>query len=152
MGKWLAGIIATVIAGVLVFWLTQGLRSPSTPPPPNQSPSGGPIAVRCIEQLEEGYRLKESIEKEYRLSRRNENWAVAQDELISEWKKKVGSWITETEELLQRSGGTLLRGRFRNARGPSTVRAGENFKWSGLDNLLQGKLQALDKICQQMRS
>lgn len=61
MVKWLAGIAATVIAGVLIFWLTQGLRpptsspSPYTPPPgiapgsPPSSPNvmGGPITVRC---------------------------------------------------------------------------------------------------------
>ncbi len=61
MGKWLAGIAATVIAGVLIYWLTQGFRQPTPTPPPYQpSPnvpygnssnnppvSGGAITVRC---------------------------------------------------------------------------------------------------------
>ena len=61
MAKWLAGIAATVIAGILVFWLNEALRSPPpTPvlpqPPPSVSPGdppasphagGGTITVTC---------------------------------------------------------------------------------------------------------
>src|SRR5437870_1751931 len=40
MGKWVAGILATVIAGVLVWWLTQVLPKPEPKPPqPPPSPS-----------------------------------------------------------------------------------------------------------------
>ncbi len=38
MGKWLAGIIGTVIAGVLVYWLTVGIHSPSIPKKITQQP------------------------------------------------------------------------------------------------------------------
>lgn len=56
MKKWLAGIGATVIGGVLVFWLTVGFK-PQTPPPPDPTPhrampeipptGSGAITVRC---------------------------------------------------------------------------------------------------------
>jgi hypothetical protein len=58
MTKWFAGIMATVIAGVLIFWFTEGLRQPTPPynPPPGVAPGnppsgpsviGGPITVMC---------------------------------------------------------------------------------------------------------
>ncbi|MCD6388152.1 MAG: hypothetical protein J7L69_01985, partial [Desulfobulbaceae bacterium] len=53
MTKWLAGITATVIAGVLIFWFTEGFRQPTPPsvapgnPPSKPSVIGGPITVRC---------------------------------------------------------------------------------------------------------
>ncbi len=39
MEKWLAGVVGTVIAGVLVYWLTVGIHSPTTPEKPSQPPS-----------------------------------------------------------------------------------------------------------------
>ena len=36
MGKWLAGILATVIAGVAIWWLTEGTRNPPRPSPPER--------------------------------------------------------------------------------------------------------------------
>jgi hypothetical protein len=39
MGRWLAGILATVIGGILIFWLTEGLRSSPQPPPSSLAPS-----------------------------------------------------------------------------------------------------------------
>lgn len=42
MTKWLTGVAATVVAGVLVWWLTEGIRSrPDRPPPPAGE---GPLA------------------------------------------------------------------------------------------------------------
>ena len=38
MGKWIAGVAATVIGGVLVYWLTSGINSPQTPLPPSPKP------------------------------------------------------------------------------------------------------------------
>ncbi len=35
--KWIAGIIATVIAGVLVWWLTQGIKPEPTPIEPSRT-------------------------------------------------------------------------------------------------------------------
>jgi len=31
MGKWIAGVAATVIGGILVFWLTVGIQPQPTP-------------------------------------------------------------------------------------------------------------------------
>ena len=39
MAKWLAGIAAAVITGVLIFWLTEGLKQPTPSPPLNTNPS-----------------------------------------------------------------------------------------------------------------
>lgn len=58
IGKWFAGILAAVITSVLIFWLTEGLRSPTPQPAPQPGRpddsrpgdtqiNGGPIAVRC---------------------------------------------------------------------------------------------------------
>ena len=33
MGKWIAGVAATVIGGILVFWLTVGIQPQPTPKP-----------------------------------------------------------------------------------------------------------------------
>lgn len=39
MGKWIAGVAATVIGGVLVYWLTVGMQLPSKPMPTYPSPT-----------------------------------------------------------------------------------------------------------------
>jgi hypothetical protein len=48
MGKWIAGVAATVFGGVLVYWLTQGINSPPKPQPgpsPRPSITRGYLAV-----------------------------------------------------------------------------------------------------------
>ncbi len=57
MAKWLAGIIATMIAVVVLFWLTEDLRSPAPSQLPSSSspgdspasaqPESNAITVRC---------------------------------------------------------------------------------------------------------
>jgi hypothetical protein len=44
MGKWIGGLAATVIGGVLVFWLTVGIQPSSQPSsqPPSQPPTSTP--------------------------------------------------------------------------------------------------------------
>lgn len=39
MGKWIAGVAATVIGGVLVYWLTFGIQPQSTPMLTHPSPA-----------------------------------------------------------------------------------------------------------------
>lgn len=38
MGKWIAGVAATVIGGILVFWLTVGIQPQPTPRLPQPTP------------------------------------------------------------------------------------------------------------------
>ena len=51
MKKWLAGIAATVIASVLIWWLTEGVRTrPDSPSPASSEPSSSltsPIKEEC---------------------------------------------------------------------------------------------------------
>ncbi len=49
IGKWLSGIAATVVAGVLVWWLTQGIRpkpGPQPPAPPSSQSSTHPAGPK----------------------------------------------------------------------------------------------------------
>lgn len=39
MGKWIAGVAATVIGGILVYWLTIGIQPQPKPIPPHPSPA-----------------------------------------------------------------------------------------------------------------
>jgi hypothetical protein len=62
MGKWLAGVLATIIAGVAVYWLTKGVdRDPLLPPTPTvaSAPIGylwvpDTAAIRSISDLGSG--------------------------------------------------------------------------------------------------
>lgn len=74
MIKWVMGVLGTVVAGVLVYWLTIGIHTPTPPivePPPGtiHQPPGGPpdeIAGR-IEELQ---RHLENNENEQERTRR----------------------------------------------------------------------------------
>lgn len=99
-----------------------------------------------LTQLKSGYELQESIRREYKQARRDGSFADLQDKLIESWRAKVARWHTVTEDVLARSADPIARFRFRNTRGSAQVAAGENMKWSGLDNLLRAKLDMLHQI------
>jgi len=59
MKKWLAGIAAAVIAGVLIWWLTEGIRP--QPPRPEPQPSS-PRELSFLEKVAGKYTLSSWIE------------------------------------------------------------------------------------------
>ncbi len=105
----------------------------------------------CTQQQEQGYALQQRIEREYRWHRHEKTWHAHSKELISKWYAEVKEWLILTEGFVKSASGPLALGRFRNARIPTAVRAGENYKWSGLMNFIRGKLEALDGFCQQLK-
>lgn len=104
-----------------------------------------------LTQLKAGYELQESIRKEYKEARRDGSFAPRQDELINEWRTRVASWLKTAEHVLAGSSVPLALFQFRNARGPAQVAAGENVKWSQLDNVLRAKLDVLHQIHKELQ-
>ncbi len=96
--------------------------------------------------LKAGYDLQESIRKEYKETRRDGSFSHRQNDLVSEWNARASGWHRATDEVLAASPVPSALSRFRNARGSAQVAAGENVKWSALDNLLRAKLEVLLQI------
>jgi hypothetical protein len=71
--SWAAGVLAAVLAGVLVYWLTEGLRDPPGPvgataqptdgatiitEPPTEPPTGPPDPLSFVERVRGEWRLE----------------------------------------------------------------------------------------------
>lgn len=115
---------------------------------PKQDPPTKPQQdSSCIHQLEEGYALKDNIDKEYWQAKNDGTFQDRRESLIKIWNRSATDWGTRTEAILYREGGPIQKGRFRNATISSTALHGTNVEWNSIRNFLQGRLLALETIC-----
>ncbi|MDL1888126.1 hypothetical protein FBQ96_00840 [Nitrospirales bacterium NOB] len=94
--------------------------------------------------IADGYALKEGIEREYYMHRREKTFEANQDRLIGEWNQRAGIWHDEATRNLQMID-PIARARFSNYQGLPYFRIGENVKWSNLNNWLNHKLDFLNQ-------
>ena len=104
----------------------------------------------CVKQVEGGYELRDSIEKEYRKHRRDMSFDTVQDQLVGKWNQQWHIWVSVTEQMLSSVGGARAVGRFRTALITPFVRANESSKWTEIDNSLKGKIRGLEEICDRL--
>jgi hypothetical protein len=105
-----------------------------------------PPAPRCIKQLEQGYALRERIDKEYRQSRRAGTFLGRKEAFTARWGKEAGEWAAETKAVLLQIGGPRAQGRFLNAATPIGMVSGD-VRWNNIRNFLRTRLAALASIC-----
>ena len=116
------------------------------------SPASTPAHPACIQQLQKGYALKDSIDEEFWRTRRDETFQGRREELTQKWDRQGMAWASQTEAILMATGGAIDKGRFRNASISSSAIHGTNAQWNGIRNYLQGRLLALEAICKRSAS
>jgi hypothetical protein len=104
---------------------------------------------KCMQQLQNGYALKDQIDEGYWHSKRAGTIQDRSEQLLKKWDTNLREWTVNTEAMLVEIGGPIERGRFRNARIPATALANTNMKWNGIRNALHGRLDTLEAICKE---
>ncbi len=102
---------------------------------------------KCKHQLESGYALKERIDDEYRQYIKAGIFQARREEFTASWDSEAEEWAAETKAFLLQIGGPIAKGRFQNAMISATFLDNTNAKWNGIRNFLQGRLVALESIC-----
>ncbi len=90
MGKWLAGIIGSVVAGVLVYWLTVGIHSSVTPGRPMQPPTSRDARSPAIPQKPLSY--QGIVNGSYEVECRDDEYKNVFTAIINFPDKNIARW------------------------------------------------------------
>lgn len=103
--------------------------------------------LRCLNQLERGYVLKDEIDKEYFRTKEAGTFQEQQDALVNKWIGNAIKWEEDTKVVLIQIGDPVAKGRFGNGPISPYVLNNTNPKWNRVRNVLQASLNSLDEIC-----
>lgn len=136
-GGWSEDTTARLVKLFIEKWGTEG-REATAPNP------------RCLQQLQDGYVLKDRIDEEYWSHIKAGTFQDNREAFTQQWNQDAGEWASTTDNVLLQIGGASAKGQFRNAVTPLGGIDATNAKWNGIRNFLQGRLIGLDSICKDL--
>ena len=95
-----------------------------------------------IRLILEGYRLRDGIEKEYRLYKANTTFNPLSQHLPKTWRLKAAAWAGNAEDVLSKIDFVATE-KFRVYQGTTVARREGDEQWGNIDNWLNNKLEFL---------
>ncbi len=106
------------------------------------------MAVDALRKTQnDGQRLREAIDTEYRSARREGTWGRSEPQIVERWRLALRAWGLAVEAALGADQAAL--GRFWSAPPTSDSLAGECASWMELRNAVGGKLAVLARLTEE---